>query len=113
VLDSCEAITKTVLHELGHLHGLADNARFTGPSVMNGYAGKNDAGAQLPMTPTRCDAQQALLAAVVVRDAGEFRLLLTPRRLRGRQRPAPALTARRCKPAATVRDAFGVPRCSR
>jgi hypothetical protein len=65
VLDSCEALTKALLHELGHLHGLADHARFTGPSVMNAYGGKNDEGEQLPMAPTRCDARQALVAAVV------------------------------------------------
>jgi hypothetical protein len=65
LLDTCDAITKTLLHELGHLHGLADNGAFRGPSVMNGYAGKNDTGAHLPLVPTSCDAQQALFAAVV------------------------------------------------
>jgi hypothetical protein len=63
VLDSCDGVTKTVLHELGHLHGLADHRGPAGTTVMNNLDRKNDSGKRLPMTPTACDAQQAVLAS--------------------------------------------------
>lgn len=65
IVESCVGITKVVLHELGHLHGLADNDAAGGPSVMNQAKGKDDRGGYLPLAPTRCDARQALRAAVV------------------------------------------------
>lgn len=64
LLEACEAVTKVMLHELGHLHGLADNDGAGGPSVMNRAHGKDDRGGLLPMAPTRCDARQARRAAV-------------------------------------------------
>lgn len=64
VLDSCEGVTKTVLHELGHLHGLADHRGRRGTSVMNSLRRKNDRGEGLPLMPTRCDALQASTASV-------------------------------------------------
>jgi hypothetical protein len=63
VLSSCDGVTKTVLHELGHLHGLADHRGPAGTTVMNNLDRKNDSGKRLPMTPTACDAQQAVLAS--------------------------------------------------
>jgi hypothetical protein len=63
LVDSCEGITKVVLHELGHLHGLADNPAFRGPSVMNRVARKNDSGGWIPLRPTVCDARRALHAS--------------------------------------------------
>jgi hypothetical protein len=63
VLDSCDGVTKTVLHELGHLHGLADHSGPAGATVMNHLGSKNDRGGRLPMAPTACDAAQAALAS--------------------------------------------------
>ncbi len=63
LVDDCRGITKIVLHELGHLHGLADQPGYTGPSVMNRGVRRNDRGERIPMAPTRCDATQALAAA--------------------------------------------------
>jgi len=63
LLDSCEGLTKTLLHELGHLHGLADREALAGPSVMNRVAGKNDRGGAIPIAPTMCDAAQARRAS--------------------------------------------------
>lgn len=64
LMEACEAVTKVMLHELGHLHGLADNEGADGPSVMNRARGKDDRGGWLPTAPTRCDARQARRAAV-------------------------------------------------
>lgn len=66
VLDRCDAVTKTVLHELGHLHGLADRFDGAGPSVMNDGIRKNDRGGRIPLRPTACDAAQARGAAAMV-----------------------------------------------
>jgi hypothetical protein len=66
VLDRCDAVTKTVLHELGHLHGLADRFDGAGPSVMNDGIRKNDRGGRIPLRPTACDAAQARVAAASV-----------------------------------------------
>ena len=66
VLDSCNGVTKVVLHELGHLHGLADESLHPGSSVMNSVLAKNDRGNRIPLAPTACDAAQAVLAAAVV-----------------------------------------------
>ncbi len=59
ILDSCEGLTKITMHELGHLHGLGDNKRFRGPSVMNRALHRNDEGGRIPESPTACDARQA------------------------------------------------------
>jgi hypothetical protein len=69
-IDNCEGVTKVVLHELGHLHGLADVIGRRGYSVMNRAAGKNDRGARIPRWPTPRDATPALAAS---RSAGEGR----------------------------------------
>lgn len=66
VLDSCLGVTKTVLHELGHLHGLADHRGRKGSSVMNNLGRKNDRGGRIPTAPTACDALQASSASAVV-----------------------------------------------
>lgn len=63
MVDSCEGFTKVMVHELGHLHGLADNGRYRGPSVMNRAAHKNDRGGWISLSPTPCDAGQALKAS--------------------------------------------------
>lgn len=65
LVDSCDAITKVVLHELGHLHGLADTHLSRDPSVMNCVSGRNDKGHTIPLSPTTCDALQALNASTV------------------------------------------------
>lgn len=66
VLDRCDAVTKTVLHELGHLHGLADRLAGDGQSVMNDNILKNDRGGRIPLRPTACDAAQARLASAAL-----------------------------------------------
>jgi hypothetical protein len=66
LLDSCDGVTKVVLHELGHLHGLADESLHPGSSVMNSIAAKNDRGNRIPLAPTACDAAQAVVAAAAV-----------------------------------------------
>lgn len=63
LVGTCEAVTKIVLHELGHLHGLADNHRNRGPSVMNNAGGPDDHRGRLPIAPTDCDATQAAAAS--------------------------------------------------
>jgi hypothetical protein len=63
LVASCHTVTKVVLHELGHLHGLADNPHDRGPSVMNHLGGPNDHRAQVPAAPTDCDAAQAAQAS--------------------------------------------------
>jgi hypothetical protein len=63
LVTACDAVTKIVLHELGHLHGLADNRRNRGPSVMNNAGGPDDHRGRLPFHPTECDALQAVAAA--------------------------------------------------
>jgi hypothetical protein len=68
VLSNCDGVTKTVLHELGHLHGLADHRGPAGTTVMNSLDRKNDSGKRLPMMPTVCDAQQAVLASAALSD---------------------------------------------
>jgi hypothetical protein len=65
VLDRCDGVTKTVLHELGHLHGLADRPDGAGPSVMNDGIRKNDRGGRIPLRPTPCDAAQARVASAM------------------------------------------------
>lgn len=62
LLDSCDGVTKVLLHELGHLHGLRDLQTYGGPSVMNRVSRRNDAGGRIPLEPTPCDAQQAARA---------------------------------------------------
>jgi hypothetical protein len=72
ILDSCEGLTKVTLHELGHLHGLRDNTRYRGPSVMNRALHKNDEGERIPVSPTMCDSVQARHASTR-RDVGSSR----------------------------------------
>jgi hypothetical protein len=62
ILRRCEGATKAVLHELGHLHGLADTDRHRGPSVMNDFGGRDDERGHIPLAPTLCDAAQAARA---------------------------------------------------
>ena len=64
LIDSCMGITKVLLHEIGHLHGLGDNAKFLDASVMNKAGGRNDRGNRIPKAPSTCDAAQALNASV-------------------------------------------------
>ena len=63
LLDSCDGVTKVLLHEIGHLHGLGDVRSYAGPSVMNRAARRNDTGGRIPLAPTGCDARQAWRAA--------------------------------------------------
>lgn len=63
LVAACDAITKIVLHELGHLHGLADNRKHRGLSVMNSAGGPDDRRGRLPFVPTDCDATQAAAAS--------------------------------------------------
>ena len=63
LLTSCDGLTKVILHELGHLHGLRDNAVYRGPSVMNRASRRDDTGGKIPFTPTACDAAQARSAS--------------------------------------------------
>ncbi len=75
LVAACDAVTKIVLHELGHLHGLADNRKNRGLSVMNSAGGPDDRRGRLPFVPTNCDATQAAAAST----AGPFpRMSLTP-----------------------------------
>lgn len=67
LMDSCTAITKAVLHELGHLHGLADHRGPHGSTVMNDFQWKNDRGGRVAPEPSRCDAVQAARASAVLR----------------------------------------------
>jgi hypothetical protein len=66
IVDSCDGITKVILHEVGHLHGLADNGNRSSlsTSVMNRANGRNDKGESVPMAPSACDARQALNASL-------------------------------------------------
>jgi hypothetical protein len=66
VLDRCDGVTKFMLHELGHLHGLADRVDGVGPSVMNDGIRKNDRDGRIPLRPTACDAAQARVASAAV-----------------------------------------------
>jgi hypothetical protein len=63
LVAACDAVTKIVMHELGHLHGLADNRFNRGPSVMNRAGGPDDLRGRLPAAPTECDAGQAAAAS--------------------------------------------------
>lgn len=63
LVAACDAVTKIVLHELGHLHGLADNRKNRGLSVMNSAGGPDDRRGRLPFVPTDCDATQAAAAS--------------------------------------------------
>ena len=63
LVDSCDGITKVLLHELGHLHGLGDNGRYLDTSVMNKASGRNDRGNRIPLSPSTCNAVQALNAS--------------------------------------------------
>ena len=63
VVSTCHAVTKVMLHELGHLHGLADIRTRPGRSVMNALGGGDDRGGRVPMAPTRCDAAMAAVAS--------------------------------------------------
>lgn len=66
LMDSCVAITKAVLHELGHLHGLADHRGPNGSTVMNDFERKNDRGGRVALEPSICDARQAVRASAVL-----------------------------------------------
>ena len=66
LVDSCDGVTKVVLHELGHLHGLADEAGHRGLTVMNHPLDKNDRSGRMPLAPTACDAAQAVAASQLV-----------------------------------------------
>lgn len=70
LIDSCIGLTKVLLHELGHLHGLRDAPPHVGPTVMNRAAWRNDSGERIPLKPTACDARQARRASL----AGTSRL---------------------------------------
>jgi hypothetical protein len=73
VVTTCRTVTKVLLHELGHLHGLADFRTSAGRSVMNPLGGPDDRGRRVPMAPTRCDASQAAGAALMgQRDRAAF-----------------------------------------
>lgn len=75
LMDSCAAVTKAVLHELGHLHGLGDHRGPRGSSVMNDFERKNDRGGRVAVAPSPCDARQAARASAVL-GAGAARLTL-------------------------------------
>jgi hypothetical protein len=64
VISSCEGVTKAALHELGHLHGLADTVRHRAASVMNDFGGADDGRRHIPLAPTPCDAAQAARATL-------------------------------------------------
>ena len=66
LLTSCDGLTKVILHELGHLHGLQDNAVYRGPSVMNRASRRDDTGGRIPFAPTACDAAQARNASALL-----------------------------------------------
>lgn len=66
LISSCRGITKVVLHELGHLHGLADHRGLPGTTVMNDFQFKNDRGGRVALEPSRCDAEQAAEASAVL-----------------------------------------------
>lgn len=66
LVDSCDGITKIVLHELGHLHGLADELGQDGATVMHHPREKNDRSGRIPLLPTACDAAQAVAASSIV-----------------------------------------------
>jgi hypothetical protein len=61
VVSSCAGIYKIVLHEIGHILGLADmtynkfSAERPVPSVMNTMGGANDEREFIPTFPTSCD----------------------------------------------------------
>lgn len=78
LVAACETVTKIVLHELGHLHGLADNRKNRGLSVMNSAGGPDDRRGRLPFVPTDCDATQAASAS----PAGPLPRMSLTRRLR-------------------------------
>lgn len=63
VVSTCQTVTKVLLHELGHLHGLADIRTHAGRSVMNPLGGADDRGRRVPMAPSRCDAAMAAVAS--------------------------------------------------
>ena len=58
LVDSCLGVTKVVMHELGHLHGLAENAFSEHETVMNRARGRDGKGNRIPMSPSACDAVQ-------------------------------------------------------
>lgn len=63
LVDGCHGVTAVILHELGHLHGLADAYAFPGMTVMNPVRRRNDGAGSIPDSPTRCDAAQAARAS--------------------------------------------------
>lgn len=65
ILTTCRGVTKVMLHELGHLHGLADVRTPGVRSVMNPLGGTDDHDQLVPLAPTRCDAAQAAAASAV------------------------------------------------
>lgn len=69
LLSSCRGITKAVLHELGHLHGLADHRGDPGTTVMNDFQFKNDRGGRVALEPSPCDAAQAVEASAALASA--------------------------------------------
>jgi hypothetical protein len=98
VLDSCLGVTKTVLHEIGHLHGLADHAGPKGSSVMNSLGRKNDRGGRIPTAPTSCDALQASSASAIVSAARVETAFPPDTRGRAEARPAGAVRFARRMP---------------
>jgi hypothetical protein len=92
VLDGCDGVTKTVLHELGHLHGLADFRGPAGTTVMNSLDRKDDSGKRLPMAPTVCDARMAVMASAALQADPTAETV-----------PPPMLLARRAVPTAIDR----------
>lgn len=79
LIDSCAGITKVVLHELGHLHGLADHRGPNGSTVMNNFEFKNDRGGRVAVEPSRCDALQAAEASAVLTSASTAAATLVAR----------------------------------
>jgi hypothetical protein len=65
LVDGCHGVTTVILHELGHLHGLADTYVHPGMTVMNPVRRRDDGAGSIPDGPTRCDATRAARAASV------------------------------------------------
>jgi hypothetical protein len=73
-LTEAEAHLPAALHEIGHLHGMADNTIVIagvlhniserGSTVMNYFEDKNDHLGALPRVVTPCDRDRAALEAI-------------------------------------------------
>lgn len=60
---TCESMYKVTLHEIGHLLGLQDTHITGQPTVMNHMVGVNDRHNNVPLAPTTCDIEQAIIAS--------------------------------------------------